>query len=289
MPNPTQSAPATARTRTGTTAVGWSLFLACLAAAAACQRGPRPLAVIGERTLTFQEISEDVIAETGRTPEQASPELVAALFESRLEEEILLAADLDEVGGAQDGSTRGARARALLARLCPPPSPVDDADVEAALARRGGSTPVTRLRLRQLILPDRATADKARERIRRGEDFEALSRELSRAANADTGGTIGWVERGQLPPEFEAVVLGLGPGETGEPVASNAGWHVFQVVERTTGLDDAGRQRVRAELESRAAHDARRQCLRSLAVKVKVQVNCEGAPFPCRNPYEEKP
>jgi hypothetical protein len=263
--------------------------IACLAAAAACQRGPRPLAVIGGRALTFQEIAEEVAAETGRTPEQVSPELVAALFESRLEEEILLAASPDGAEGAQGSSARGARARALLAHMCSPPPPVSDADVEAALARRGSSVPVTRVRLRQLILPDRATADKARERIRRGEDFEVLSRELSRAANAETGGTIGWVERGQLPPEFEAVVLGLGPGETAEPVASNAGWHVFQVVERATGPDEGGRQRVRAELESRAAHDARRQCMRSLAVKVGVRVNCEGAPFPCRNPFEEKP
>lgn len=289
MPNSIRSAPPSARIRPAAFVVGWSLALAGLAAVAACQRGTRPLAAIGERTLTLRDISDDVVAETGRTLEQVSPELVAALFESRLEEEILLAASPDRTEDPQSALARGARARALLAQLCPAPPPVDDADVEAALARQGGSSSVTRWRLRQLILSDRATADKARERIRRGEDFEALSRELSRAANAATGGTIGWVERGQLPPEFEAVVLGLGAGETSEPVASNAGWHVFQVVERTTGHDDAGRQRVRAELESRAAHDARVQCLRSLAVKVGVRVDCEGAPFPCRNPYEEKP
>lgn len=287
MPPALRTAPATTRARSGAVAAGCTLALAVLAAA--CQRGPRPLAVIGERELSLEELYEYVAAETGRTPDDLSPELIAALFETRLEEEILLAASPDGTAGAQSASARSARARALLAQQCPTPPPVGDAAVDEALAQRGGSAPVIRLRLRQLILPDRATAEKTRERVRRGEDFEALSRELSRAPNAETGGTIGWVERGQLPPEFEAVVLGLGPGETGEPVASNAGWHVFQVVERTSGQDDAGRRRVRAELEARAANDARLRCLHSLAAKVGVRVNCEGAPFPCRNPFEEKP
>ena len=102
---------------------------------------------------------------------------------------------------------------------------------------------------------------------------------------------LGWVERGQLPPEFEAAVFGLAPGELSEPVASNAGWHVFQVIERQSPGDAKAdlRQQATAELAAQAAEKQRRACLRELGARVGVRVECEGAPFPCRNPFEERP
>ena len=109
-------------------------------------------------------------------------------------------------------TARTARVRELLISLCPTPAPPTDAQVDAYLAAHPDSPPGERLRLRQLILPDSSTAQLARDRLRNGESFAALSRELSRAPNAASGGLIGWVERGQLPPEFEAVVFGLAPG-----------------------------------------------------------------------------
>jgi len=91
-----------------------------------------------------------------------------------------------------------------------------------------------RLRLRQLILPDRASAEKARERLAGGADFEALSREMSRAPNATEGGAIRWVERGQLPPEFEAAVFAPRHRPAEHAGREQRRLHVFQVVERQT-------------------------------------------------------
>jgi parvulin-like peptidyl-prolyl isomerase len=97
------------------------------------------------------------------------------------------------------------------------------------------------------------------------------------------------VERGQLPPEFEAAVFGLTAGEVSDPVPSNAGWHVFQVMERHAagaGPDTPVRDRVRGQLAAEAAEAARSACLRELAARVGVRVDCAGASFPCRNPFE---
>ena len=190
-------------------------------------------------------------------------------------------------------AVRTARARDLMASLCPPPPRPTETEVDAYLAAHpelaGGAD---RIKLRQLVLPDQATARAARERIRAGEDFVALSRELSRAPNAADGGLLGWVDRGQLPPEFEAAVAGLAPGDVSEPVPSNAGWHVFQVMERHAAgdrPDAAVRERVRARLAAGAAEAAQKACLTELAARVGVQVNCAGAAFPCRDPFEGKP
>lgn len=70
---------------------------------------------------------------------------------------------------------------------------------------------------------------------------------------------------------------------------SNAGWHVFQVMERRAGggpPDAEMRERVRAQLAAQATEAARQACLRELAARVGVRVDCAGASFPCRNPFE---
>ena len=230
--------------------------------------------------------------ETGKPIQEAPPELVAALFETHLEEEVLLAASQNPADHTLPLGARSARARELLGTLCPPPPKPSEAEVDAYLTQhRDQETAKERVLLRQLILPDLPTAKTARDRIRRGEDFATVSKELSRAPNAADGGMIGWVERGQLPPEFEAAVFGLAPGDVSEPVASNAGWHLFQIVDRRSGTspdDPQLRAKTRALLASRAAERSRRACLSRLAAQVGVHVNCEGASFPCRNPFEEK-
>ena len=238
------------------------------------------------------ELSSVVSEETGKSIHEAPPQLVAALFENHLEEEVLLAASPDPTDHSLPLPARSARARDLLATLCPSPSPPSEAEIDAYIAQHhSGQSTTERILLRQLILPDLPTARTAIDRIRRGEAFASVSKDLSRAPNAAEGGMLGWVERGQLPPEFEAAVFGLGPGDLSQPVESNAGWHVFQVVDRRTGIgpnDPQLRARVRMLLASRAAERSRTLCLQRLAARVGVHVNCEGVSFPCRNPFEEK-
>lgn len=260
-------------------------------ATAACDRSPHDIAEVAGRKITLEELDDVILAQTGQPLAEVPPELADALLGRHLEEEVLLAASGEPRDRSLPPAVRGARTREALARMCPPPPLPSDAEIDAYLATLA-STPPTgdRLRLRQLILPDQASAGKARERLAKGEDFEALSREMSRAPNAAEGGAIGWVERGQLPPEFEAAVFPLQPGQASAPVASNAGWHVFQVVERqpaASAAADSARQRARADLAGRAAEASRRQCLIDLAKRVGVRVDCTGAPFPCSDPFKE--
>jgi len=257
--------------------------------ACACQGRSHHLAVVGGRAIGFAEIGTMIEAQAGRPLASTPPELCSALFESYLEEEVVLASSPNSADRRLAAPARGARARQVLASLCSAAPPPTEAQVESFLAERRAGGGRERLLLRQLILPDQAAARSARERVQAGEDFGALSREVSRAPNAATGGMIGWVERGQLPPEFEAAVFGLGAGQVSEPVASNAGWHVFQVFERRAAgasADSGLREQARAQLAARSAEEARRICLRELAARVGVQVDCRNVPFPCRNPFE---
>jgi len=249
------------------------------------------LARVGSRLVTVAQVEDYLRRETGREPNALAPALAEALLERYLTEEVLLASGEGTPLGNLSGEARSAAVRQRLQQLCPPPPPPSD-DALAAHAAQQFTGPASgeRLLLRQLILPDAAAARTARERVLSNEAFEDVSRAVSRAPNAATGGMLGWVERGQLPPEFEAAVASLPVGGVSAPVASDAGWHVFQVVERRTGAPaDEDRQRARLTLAARQAEAAQRACLARLAAALEIHVDCRDATFPCRNPFAEKP
>jgi len=262
-----------------------------VATLAACGRSRDVLATVGGRPVQLAKVAAAIAEQSGLPFADVSPEVAAALFEDYLEEEVVLATSSDAADRGLSGTARAARARELLEAACPPPAPPTDAEVRAYLAahpelQQGGE----RLLLRQLVLPDQASARAAQERARRGEDFVALSRALSRAPNAAGGGAIGWVERGQLPPEFEAAIFPLASGGVSAPVASGAGWHVVQVVERRSGgaADPSSLAAARSALAAETAERSRKQCTRAIAARVGVTIaGSAKAPFPLRNPFEE--
>ncbi|WMN11954.1 peptidylprolyl isomerase [Marivirga salinae] len=72
-----------------------------------------------------------------------------------------------------------------------------------------------------------------RERIMEGENFEDIARLYSQEPGAkQTGGNIGYFERGQLAPEYEATALRLKPGEISKPVETDFGFHIIELINR---------------------------------------------------------
>lgn len=72
-----------------------------------------------------------------------------------------------------------------------------------------------------------------RERILRGEKFSMLARLYSDdPGSASKGGNLGFVERGTLYPEVEAVAFKLKTGEISQVFKSKAGYHIVQLIER---------------------------------------------------------
>ncbi|HEY5718938.1 MAG TPA: peptidylprolyl isomerase [Gammaproteobacteria bacterium] len=79
----------------------------------------------------------------------------------------------------------------------------------------------------------RLRLERLRLRIANGEEFEALARANSDdPLSATKGGELDWVSPGELVPPFEQAMNALAPGELSEPVKSQFGWHLIQVLER---------------------------------------------------------
>lgn len=78
-----------------------------------------------------------------------------------------------------------------------------------------------------------ARAEDLMDRVRSGEDFEALAREYSDdAGSSGSGGDLGFFERGRMVPAFEEAAFALRePGELAGPVETRFGIHIIQLVE----------------------------------------------------------
>ena len=71
-----------------------------------------------------------------------------------------------------------------------------------------------------------------RDLISRGMDFAVVAKERSDEESAGRGGDLGYLHRGMLSPEAEAVVDGLKVGEVSEPVRLLRGFALFRLDER---------------------------------------------------------
>lgn len=122
---------------------------------------------------------------------------------------------------------------------------IDEGDlVEYYEANEDQFTRPEQVRVRHVFVrtDDRSAAEareileNAQERIAAGESFAQVAADLSEdPSSADRGGELGFIGRGQMPPEFEEAAFGATPGELVGPVEAAFGMHLLEVTERREG------------------------------------------------------
>ncbi|KAA0254555.1 MAG: peptidyl-prolyl cis-trans isomerase [Acidobacteria bacterium] len=215
--------------------VGLAFLVALLPACA--RKGPRAasrasvVALVGDRPVELSDYAAYVRQATREEPKAVSPRVASSLLDQYLEELLLERAVEDAVPPAK-GTNAEERRRDLInrrARL----HEIGEADLRKeyeAHADRWKRPPL--VRLSQLIVPTKEKADEARKLLEKGTPWLTVSRTLSLAPNAASGGGLGWLSREDLPAEFEKPVWGLPAGGTTPPLPAPHGFHVFRVEDR---------------------------------------------------------
>ncbi len=97
-------------------------------------------------------------------------------------------------------------------------------------------TTTSQIRASHILVKTEDEANKVIERLKKGEKFETLAKELSLdKESAKRGGDVGFFGRGQMVPEFERAAAGLKVGQISGPVKTQFGYHIIKVTARKTG------------------------------------------------------
>ncbi|WP_255535784.1 peptidylprolyl isomerase [Polynucleobacter sp. es-GGE-1] len=144
--------------------------------------------------------------------------------------------------------------------------------------------PITQTLSRHILLRNRAgLSDQDAERRLAGyrdqvraktADFSELAKKFSEDGSASNGGDLGWMGPGDLVPEFEQAMNRLQIGEVSNPVKTEFGWHLIQVIERREAQLTVEKQRqfARAAIRERKFEQAYQDWLRELRDTATVKI-----------------
>ena len=117
-----------------------------------------------------------------------------------------------------------------------------------------------------------------RKQIEAGGDFAQFARTYSQDGSASQGGDLGWISPGETVPEFERAMNDLKDGEISEPVRSEYGYHLIQVLGRREAEGSVQQQMdlARQAIGQRKAEQAYSDWLRQLRDSAYVQYKIGG-------------
>jgi hypothetical protein len=214
------------------------LALALLLGAPGCRRrpanpaaSPSAVALVGQNPVSWDEVAAYIRKATGEEPRNVSPRVASSLLDQYVEEVLLERAVADAVPPVTGGSP-AERRRELIARRGGLDAIGDDDLRREYEAHRARYHRPAVIRVTQLLFLSREKADAALKKLQAGTPWLQVSRTLSDAPNAASGGSLGLVARGELPADFEKVLWSLPAGRTTAVIPAPHGFHVFRVEER---------------------------------------------------------
>ena len=155
-------------------------------------------------------------------------------------------------------------------------------------SKTGG--PIRQIHARHILIKvnQLVSADEARRKLLELKDrlhnkaatFEELARLYSNDTSAAKGGDLGWIYPGDTVPEFEKTLMSLKPGEISEPIETQFGFHLIEVLEQKTEDASMERKRMAAKqaLKERKIEEATEEWLRQLRDRAYVEYRFEEEP-----------
>jgi len=119
----------------------------------------------------------------------------------------------------------------------------------------------------------RKRAEQALARVRAGDDFAAVAKEVSEdPGSKPRGGDLGFFPRGQMAKPFEDVAFSLEPGKTSDLVRTDFGFHVIRVEAHEAAKDQSFDEEARPIAEELARDDRAAELARQGADQLSAAV-----------------
>lgn len=136
------------------------------------------------------------------------------------------------------------------------------------------------IRTNEIILDSDAQTrlQQLKQRIEGGDDFAVIATSHSEdPGTAVNGGSLGWVNPGDVDTQFEEAMSSLKPGEVSAPFQTQFGWHIVQVLERREhdSTREFNRSKAREAIRNRKIEEQTQAWLRTLRDEAYVEYKTE--------------
>jgi len=221
--------------------LGGVALLALAAFPVRAEDAPKPPATVNGEAITADELKiaeEDLAASLPQqmTPDQKKEYLISYAIDLRLaaaEAEKVKPLGEDAIAKKLAYFRQKVLMEALLTKVAA------DATTDEAAKKFYDDTvktikPEEEVHARHILLENEDDAKKAYERVKGGEEFAKVAKELSKDPGSSDGGDLGWFTKDRMVKEFAEAAFALKAGEISPPVKSQFGWHVIKLEERRT-------------------------------------------------------
>ena len=136
----------------------------------------------------------------------------------------------------------------VIAAKVRPKIEVSDSDIDAEMNKLRAKIGETQFRIAQIYLPINdpkkepeiaAFASKLAAQLKEQPDaFGKAAQQFSQSPSAKKGGESGWLEKGQLPDEVDAVIDGLEPNAISDPIKAQNAYYIVTLREKRQLSED---------------------------------------------------
>jgi len=136
----------------------------------------------------------------------------------------------------------------VLAEVLRPQINVTQTDIDARMDRLRENFGRSEYLVSEIFLPvdssseessTRELAQRLIQEIKNNQaPFEVIAAQFSKAAGADQGGSLGWIQEGTLSEELDKTITNLDAGEVSAPVRSLSGYHILYLRQKRTLTED---------------------------------------------------
>jgi len=137
---------------------------------------------------------------------------------------------------------------------------------------------------RHILVPTEQEAKDIAAQLKKGADFATLAKQKSKDPGASNGGDLGWFTKAQMVPAFADAAFKLDKGQVSDPVHTQFGWHIIEVLDKRIKPTPTFDQ-VKDQLKTYVARQAEAQLVDNLRKSAKIErLDQPAAPKPSLNP-----